>query len=233
MGSRIHKQIGYFIDKPTAKKIFVNPTQLDKIIDNLYDNDYDEVIFQQFMENAKNLEPFFNHLSQTIQTNWEAKKFSLSSLFHQIFFHDTFKGYLLSIPDEAIFHRRDDLIDYYDSTTSSELKLLNMPIYPVSGFAYRGDPSNPHYSDYISKFPNKSFLDAHEALMLYQIMIDQKTLELSDKARAKMVKSRLFTPRISPQVFCIAKAFGILKDPNMSHSEFDSYCKPALLKYWS
>ena len=108
-----------------------------------------------------------------------------------------------------------------------------MPIYPVSGFAYRGDPSNPHYSDYISKFPNKSFLDAHEALMLYQIMIDQKTLELSDKARAKMVKSRLFTPRISPQVFCIAKAFGILKDPNMSHSEFDSYCKPALLKFWS
>lgn len=69
-------------------------------------------------------------------------------------------------------------------------------------------------------------------MQLYQLITNEKKSKINN-IHKKMIDSHLFTPCISSQVFAIAKSFGILKDLNMSQSEFDSCCKPALIKYWS
>lgn len=231
MGIRIKKQIGYFISNKELKSIFVN--------------DYKDVIESLDSEEEKE-EEFFAHLF-SMMTNHKDKLGKIDGfmsvymkgeyekafknkglhayeLIGQMMFYDDSKGVFICSMEQHKTSRYDDLIDYYENSIVDNIRYINRPIYPMTGYVYQGG---------LTKYPK---LIKGETLSGVEAWVAIKT----DGARQKsdpqkhaneIVKGGYFTPSIEPLVYMIAKSAKVLKE-NITKEHFEAVIKPVIATTW-
>lgn len=235
MGSRIHKDIGYFINKEDANTVFVSNYR--KILNDLYENaNKQENFLTSLMEVTKKALPknviksLTEYQIKELLKHIENKEMRIAQVLHEIYFADKYEGVLFATPSHVKDSRRDNSIDYYEERKKSELEntiyYLNEPIYPTKGYFYHGGLKEvlEEIGEVIS-----------EDLMYYAADINKEfynnTLDIMDNMPQLLTEKGFFTPNVDPFMFVLAKAAKIIKK-EVTLIEFNKLVRPAILTYW-
>jgi hypothetical protein len=145
MGIRIKKQIGYFMSTKELKALFVSDYK--EVIENLDAEDEKEAEFFanlfSMMANHKDKRGEIDGLmalyfKEQYEEAFKAKKLRAYELIGEMMFYDTPKGVFICSMEQHQTSRYDDLIDYYENSMIENIKYINRPIYPMTGYVYQG-----------------------------------------------------------------------------------------------
>lgn len=242
MGIRISKDIGYYLPKKILKSI-IKP----KYQDILEDLDMDEEKAEKFKSDVQYLMENHATLSSSIDAEVESHMlyyaihnkeydWTPTDLVRTVYNCDDEHGLMFRTPELVKKSHFDDDIDYYESVDHFKFKalLLNRPIYPVSGFIFKGT-SNQEILDYFKRFDDKKELIQGMVVegnrlntLLY--ILNQKSFE-GGKFYKEVRKTNAFHPNVEPLAWIIAKASGILLD-NVDEFKFRTTVEPAIVTTW-
>ena len=244
MGIRISKSIGYFADKEQVEELF--KPNYEEILENL---DYEETAAKEFKEkvlyNIKHHKTLSNApdaemVSLILNIYAKEKKWEPLSLIRQIYNLDDYHGFLFLTPCLLKKHRHDNDIDYYenDSSKCQFIKnILNCPIYPVTGFLYKGKIEE-YYPEVLKNaavyfeeenIVSGSVVDSHLLSVIMYLIYNKR---FDDNSYYKAIKdTNIFHPNVDPLAYIIAKSSGILKD-EINEITFRTTVEPAIITTW-
>lgn len=232
MGIRIKKEIGYFLSTKELKPLFVR--NYKEIIENLDAEDEREEEFFlnlfSMMENHKDKrgekDAFMAfYLKDQYKEAFSAKKIRAYQLIGEMMFYDTPKGVFICSTEQHETSRYDDLIDYYENSITDNIKYLNRPIYPMTGYVYQGG---------LTKYPNLLKGEILDGTAVWLAVKADGARQKNDpeKHAKEIVKGGYFTPVIEPLIYMIAKSANILKD-DVTKEQFEAVIKPVIATTWS
>jgi hypothetical protein len=242
MGIRISKDIGYYLPKKIAKSILKKNYR-----DILEELDYEDNKRASFKEDVMRLMKNHDKLSDAHDAEKESRMFYYSihnaeydwnpvDLIQTVFNCDDEHGVIFKTPELVKKSHFDDDIDYYeaDGIIKFKVKLLNRPIYPCSGFIFKGT-DNQKIVDYFKRFEDKQTLKQGVVIEGNQInsllyVLNQKSFEGATFYK-KLKETKAFHPNVEPLAWIIAKASGILLD-SVSEIQFRTTVEPAIITTW-
>lgn len=231
MGIRIKKQIGYFLSKKELAFLFVS--KYKNIIENLdADDKKEEEFFTSLIDmmaehkNKQGKEDFFIafHLKDEYTKAIKDKTIHAYQLIGELMFCDTSKGVFICSIEQHEKSRYDDLIDYYENSMTENIKYINRPIYPMTGYVYQGGLS--HYPNLVKG----EILDVTQAWVTLKADGDKQKND-PQKHSDEVVKGGYFTPNIEPLIYMIAKSAKILKE-GVTKEQFEAVIKPVIATTW-
>ena len=231
MGIRIKKQIGYFLSKKELAFLFVS--KYKKIIENLdADDKKEEEFFTSLIsmmsehKNKQGKEDVFVafHLKDEYSKTFKDKTIRAYQLIGELMFCDTSKGVFICSIEQHEKSRYDDLIDYYENSMTENVKYINRPIYPMTGYVYQGG---------LTQYPNLmkgEILDGTQAWIAIKADSAKQKNDLQ-KHSNEVVKGGYFTPSIEPLIYMIAKSAKVLKE-DVTKEQFEAVIKPVIATTW-
>ena len=243
MGIRIHKDIGFFLNKKDIKKVLVK--NYDEILDDLDSIDDD---FVQKMMSELNSITEKNHsigfsYAQFQLNDLLGKKSSFIDFVRSIYNYDTFKGILFRTPELAKESRFDGLIDYYENVDHPvyKFKALKQTLYPDSYYlCVKVPPLSPDALEvFAEENPRKPTLEVGDLvdtnkfhyLMLYSNVKSSHNDRIKVWAYPEPGGEKYFHPYVNIFVYLAAKVSGIIK-PEVSWVDFSQHLEPAIVTYW-
>ncbi len=242
MGIRISKDIGYYLPKKMVKAIMKKGYK--DILEELdYEDDKKAAFKKEVMRMMKN----HAELSDAPDAEKESHMFYYPinnaeydwdpvNLIQTVFNCDDEHGIIFKTPELVKKSHFDDDIDYYeaDCIIKFKAKLLNRPIYPCSGFVFKGT-DNPKIVDYFKRFEDKQSLKPGVVIEGNQInsllyILHQKTFEGATFYK-KLRETKAFHPNVEPLAWVVAKASGILLD-SVNEVQFRTTVEPAIVTTW-
>ena len=243
MGTRVHKDIGYFLSKKNISKVLVK--KYDDIIDKNYiikPETIQKIIDEITVISTEN--PQFDRIFPQYQLKEliEKGKTDIHQFFKDISDYDTFKGVLFLTPQLAKYSRGDDLIDYYEEVKNLKfnLNLLKSTIYPDSFyFCLKVPPLNKDSLEiYAEENKRKPILEIGDLVMADRIRylmlynsVKNKDEYVNIWAYPEKEEEKYFHPYINIMTYAFAKVLGILK-PNVSYLDFAQLLEPAIITHW-
>lgn len=228
MGIRIRKSIGFWLTQDKMSDFF-NPDAQD-IIENFSESETEDFIIKIKSEAKK----FFSEdktelmLLDMALEELKSKKTGLYKLISQPFENDD--GVLLSNVEQAQSSRYDDTIDYYEGPSENDIKFLNRPIFPDSGYIYTGGLEeifqNLKEGDIII-----DSLTRYAFIINKQIFADGFDITNNREDFVRVMRP-YFHPKIDSFIYLLAKASGLLKD-GISEREFNLALEPVIITSWS
>jgi hypothetical protein len=228
MGIRIKKDIGYLLPYNDMGKIIVSNYE-----DILEGFDYEPEKISEFYVTLVQLMKGYKskkNVSENYFINIYADMFDkylnqpIYNLVTELLMGDDNAGMLFRSPELFKASRNDDLMDYYEiSEEAHEIKYLNRPIYPTTGYIYTGGLEDKHpdlvvgtvYDNYVIKYDYLSHLPKDDL-----------------EENLHIINSGHFIPNVEVLVFLVAQAAGILL-PTVTEYDFNCAVKPMIATYWS
>lgn len=228
MGIRIHKDIGYILEKDNVSAIV--RSDFSNILEELdYETTQKENFFNKIEENMLNYNGVKNN-SENIILKVMGKSFKESckenniepyNLVSHFYMYDDDMGILFRSIELYKACRFDDLIDYYEiDTAAHHIKYLNTPIYPTSGYIYKGGLEKD--------FPNLVVGQVYDSFEIKNLYLANYDAPQDDK----ILSSGFFTINIEAFAYIAAKASGILL-PGVTEHDFNCLVKPIIATYWA
>lgn len=237
MGSRIKKNIGYFISEKKVNNLFVQ--NYEEVLEKFYEADVNEFL-NKMKEEAKNKEDyFFSFIVDNMINDFKENKCFIYNLIQSIYFGDDFQGILLQTNEMTKLSRSDNLIDYLEcNKITNKIDYLHRPIYPLRGYNYEGgldESLEKIMRKYLVK--NKNFLDDNQmsvaAIFLNTVLYSGKYKLKNTKQIAKLLtREGFFHPKIDSEIYLMAKYSGLLP-AHITHGQFDRFLEPVIVTYWS
>lgn len=234
MGIRICKDIGYLMTNEKLKDI-ISP-DYENILEDLDDDDNNLqflnsiiTLMKSYKDSKNNSEVLIMHtLAKMYKQGFKKNNTQSYHLISQLYMNDDSQGLLFRSPELYKASRHDDLIDYYtESIETNDIRFLNRPIYPSTGYIYIGGLEQ--------KFPELVIGHVYDNYLInneYLVgIIDKKTTD-TEQSYAQIVQSGFFIPNIDAFIFLIAKASGIVL-PHVTELEFNKAVLPMIATYWS
>lgn len=221
MGIRVHKKIGHFISKKNFKDVIVS--DYENVLEQLdYDGEKEKDFFNEIFK-----DDMMKYLQKDYQKAIEEKKLHAYEMVNTVICNETIKGILICTKEHVQVARHDDLIDYYEEDYKDKIKPLNSPLYPATGFVYKGGLEK--------EFPNME--RGFEVMngTLASAMLEKtgyKVNSVSAKTQfKKIVKSGFFHPNIPSFIYTIAKAAKILEN-GVTKQDFNFLVEPSIIVTW-
>lgn len=241
MGIRIHKDIGYFLNKKDIKAILV--PGYDEILDDCDSIDKDFVAKMQIeFDSLTGNNPIAFTYAQIQLKQLVDKKTDLMDFVKTIHNYDDFKGVIFRTPELAKDSHFDDLIDYYENVEKAhyKLRLLKQSIYPDSYYICVKVPAlNKNSLEvYAEENPRKPLLEVGDLVSsdkLHYLMLYQGIPNNHDRVKVWAYPEdggeKYFHPYVNILTYIAAKVAGILKS-DVSFVQFSQYLEPAIVTHW-
>lgn len=238
MGSRIQKNIGYFLSKEKVNSLFVQDYR--DVLEKFYEDDKDDFLNNLKMESENSKNVFFSYIVDNMIEDFKKNNLSVYNIIKTIYFGDDFKGILLQTNEMAKLSRSDNLLDYLEcNKVNNKINYLHRPIYPLREYTYEGGFDESLEKLMREKFfiKDKNILDNNHsvtvAIMLNRILYDNKfKLDTQKQITTLLTKEGFFHPKIDSEIYFIAKYSGLLLD-HIPHGQFDRFLEPVIITYWS
>ncbi len=243
MGTRISKNIGYFLHKKQSKLLLKRNHK--KILEALdYDDEKQKAFVEKIMEMMKNHEQLSTAPDAKIEGHMfftyihdKDYKWTSYELIRLVYNLDNYHGLLFRTPELVKKGHFDDDIDYYENVHNNfkfKSLLINQPIYPLSGFIFKGT-DNPKIIEFLERFKEEKQVKRGGIVqgnilnsllyILYGKSFDSKDFY------SKVRETGAFHPNTDPLVWIIAKASGILLD-SVDEIQFRTTIEPAIVTTW-
>lgn len=241
MGIRIHKDIGYFLNKKDIKAILV--PHYDEILDECDSIDQEFVTKMQTEFDSLTGNDSIGFTYAKIQLKQLAeKKTDIMDFVKTIHNYDDFKGVIFRTPELAKDSHFDDLIDYYENVEKADYKirLLKQSIYPDSYYiCVKVPPLNKHsleiYAEENQRKPVLEVGDLVSSDKLHYLMLYENIPNDHDRVKIwaypEAGGEKYFHPYVNILTYIAAKVAGILKS-DVSFVKFSQYLEPAIVTHW-
>lgn len=234
MGTRVCKQIGYFL-------------HIDKINSVLVGN-YEKILSKENAINKNNIAKYWELWKQKYPKNnsfnYQIKEFlkdqktnSINTFVNEILHLDNFKGILLLTPKFKEATRHNNLIDSYEDNEMNFIcKQIYEPIYPEMSYVCVTEPllteDSLEYLDEYCDLKGIKLGEAYSPDILHSLSIQNEIhKELIDLSYPKENGIKYFHPYINPLVYFILQDGGLLKN-NVSYLDFIINVEPAIITSW-
>ena len=240
MSIKISKDIGYFLPFEKVSDLIVD--DYEEIIDNMYNISPN---FIQFM--AKEFEKFKKEYPYDLSyfstvTHFDFKNLlsrrdiNVNEFIRTIFHGDDELGIMLLTPELAKKCRRDDLMDYYQTTPDEyNIQHLNTPIYPSSFYLCVKDP---HLAENDAGAVSKEIVKKGSVLSSQQIhflMLCNDVEAESDNnvwVNPENEDDKYFHYYVDILCYLFLKSANMLKN-DISYLDFIQHFQPAIVTSWS
>lgn len=245
MGIRIHKNIGFFLNKKDVKKILVK--KYDDILDDLskVDKSFVEKMLEEFEKVVRNNDQIgFNYAKIQLQGILNDKKdISFTDLVKSIYHHDTFKGVMFQTPELNESSTFDGLIDYYENVNNPvyKFKALKQGIYPDNYYVCVKIPdlNQNAIEAFAADNPRKPVLEVGDLLsadklnylMMYSKVEGNRSTRIPVWTYPKNEDEKYFHPYVNLITYLVAKVSGILQ-PDVDWIKFSKHLEPSIVTYW-
>ena len=227
MGTRIHKDIGYFMTKAQASEL------LKKNYQEILEECQQESFFESALQIAQGLnddrhDVFTIRLQLETMRKKEKKSPRIHELIGEVFFFDTYKGLLFRNESMIQESRYDSAIDYYETgSMKNRIQYLNRGIYPYDGYYYvGGDQVNFQQLEVGKRYYPSEFMG-----LLVHLDPTGKNRKAADTQAKLIIQSGFFQVAVDPLMYVMARAAGILKE-NTNKQTFFKALQPAIVTSW-